>query len=141
VLPRRSLKRKAGEKNPLRLYALIVEKSDWWRFLHRGSHFFAWMVIINERKKMNTKIYVGNIPSQTTEPDLKTLFSQAGDVISVKILKDHQTGQSRGFAFVEMSTRKEARKAVSMLNRRSFMDKEILVKEARVRREFRGRRW
>jgi RNA recognition motif-containing protein len=90
---------------------------------------------------MNTKIYVGNISSQTTEPELKTLFSQAGEVMSVKILKDHQTGQSRGFAFVEMSTRKEGQKAVSMLNRRSFMDREILVKEARVRREFRGRRW
>lgn len=90
---------------------------------------------------MNTKIYVGNIPFQTTEPDLKTLFSQAGEVMSVKILKDHQTGQSRGFAFVEMSTRKEGQKAISMLNRRSFMDKELLVKEARVRREFRGRRW
>ncbi len=45
---------------------------------------------------MNTKIYVGNIPFQTTEPDLKTHFSQAGDVVSVKILKDHQTGQSAG---------------------------------------------
>jgi len=90
---------------------------------------------------MNTKIYVGNISSQTTEPELKTLFSQAGEVMSVKILKDHQSGQSRGFAFVEMSTRKEGQKAVSMLNRRSFMDREILVKEARVRREFRGRRW
>ena len=90
---------------------------------------------------MNTKIYVGNISSQTTEPELKTLFSQAGEVMSVKILKDHQTGQSRGFAFVEMSTRKEGQKAISMLNRRSFQDREILVKEARVRREFRGRRW
>jgi RNA recognition motif-containing protein len=90
---------------------------------------------------MNTKIYVGNISFQTTEPDLKTLFSQAGEVMSVKILKDHQTGQSRGFAFVEMSTRKEGQKAISMLNKRSFMDKELLVKEARVRREFRGRRW
>jgi len=90
---------------------------------------------------MNTKIYVGNISFQTTEAELKTLFSQAGEVMSVKILKDHQTGQSRGFAFVEMSTRKEGQKAISMLNRRSFMDKELLVKEARVRREFRGRRW
>jgi RNA recognition motif-containing protein len=90
---------------------------------------------------MNTKIYVGNISSQTTEPELKTLFSQAGEVMSVKILKDHQTGQSRGFAFVEMSTRKEGQKAISMLNRRSFQDREILVKEAKVRREFRGRRW
>jgi cold-inducible RNA-binding protein len=88
---------------------------------------------------MNTKIYVGNIPFQTTENDLQTLFSQAGDVVSVKILKDHQTGQSRGFAFVEMSTRREAQKAISMLNKRSFMEKELLVKEARARRGFRGR--
>ena len=90
---------------------------------------------------MNTKIYVGNIPFQTTETDLQTHFSQAGDVVSVKILKDHQTGNSRGFAFVEMSTRREAQKAISMLNKRSFMEKELLVKEARVRRGFRGRNW
>jgi cold-inducible RNA-binding protein len=90
---------------------------------------------------MNTKIYVGNIPFQTTENDLQTHFSQAGDVVSVKILKDHQTGTSRGFAFVEMSTRREAQKAISMLNKRNFMEKELLVKEARVRRGFRSRSW
>jgi RNA recognition motif-containing protein len=89
---------------------------------------------------MNTKIYVGNIPSQATEPELQTLFSNAGDVVSVKILKDNQTGQTRGFAFIEMSTRREAQKAISMLNKRSFMEKELLVKEARVARGFRGRR-
>ena len=89
---------------------------------------------------MNTKIYVGNIPSQATEPELQTLFSNAGDVVSVKILKDSQTGQTRGFAFIEMSTRREAQKAISMLNKRSFMEKELLVKEARVARGFRGRR-
>jgi RNA recognition motif-containing protein len=90
---------------------------------------------------MNTKIYVGNISFQTTEAEIKTLFSQAGDVMSVKILKDMQTGQSRGFAFVEMSTRREAQKAISMLNRKSFMEKELLVKEARAPRRFRSRRW
>jgi len=90
---------------------------------------------------MNTKIYVGNLPFQITENDLQTYFSQAGDVVSVKILKDHQTGNPRGFAFVEMSTRREAQKAVSMLNKRNFMEKELLVKEARVRRNFRSRSW
>ncbi len=89
---------------------------------------------------MNNKIYVGNLSAQTTEPDLKTLFSQAGDVISVKIVKDHQSGQPRGFAFIEMSTRREAQKAVSMLNKRAFMEKELQVNEARVRQGFRGRR-
>jgi cold-inducible RNA-binding protein len=90
---------------------------------------------------MNTKIYVGNLPFQITEKDLQTYFSQAGDVVSVKILKDNQTGNPRGFAFVEMSTRREAQKAVSMLNKRNFMEKELLVKEARVRRNFRSRSW
>ena len=90
---------------------------------------------------MNTKIYVGNLPFQITENDLQTYFSQAGDVVSVKILKDHQTGNPRGFAFVEMSTRREAQKAVSMLNKKNFMEKELLVKEARVRRSFRSRSW
>ena len=90
---------------------------------------------------MNTKIYVGNLAPQATEPDIKTHFSKAGDVVSVKILKDHQTGHPRGFAFVEMSTRREAQKAISMLNKKSFMEKELLVKEARERRGFRGRSW
>jgi RNA recognition motif-containing protein len=86
---------------------------------------------------MNRKIYVSNLPPQSTEADLRTLFSAAGNVMSVKIVEDRQTGQSRGFAFVEMSTQWEGRRAVSMLNRRSFMGKELLVKEARVSHGFR----
>ena len=85
---------------------------------------------------MNKKIYVSNLPSQATENELKILFSNAGDVMSVKIVEDRQTGQPRGFAFVEMSSQWEARRAVSMLNKKSFMGKELLVKEARVSRSF-----
>lgn len=88
---------------------------------------------------MNTKIYVGNVPFEATEADLKIHFSQAGDVVSIKIPKDHHSGQPRGFAFVEMSTRHEAQKAVSMLNKKNFMEKVLLVKEARMRRSFRRR--
>jgi RNA recognition motif-containing protein len=88
---------------------------------------------------MNKKIYVSNLPSQATENELKILFSNAGDVMSVKIVEDRQTGQPRGFAFVEMSSQWEARRAVSMLNKKSFMGKELLVKEARVSRSFRRR--
>ena len=88
---------------------------------------------------MNKKIYVSNLPSQATEDELKILFSSAGDVMSVKIVEDRQTGQPRGFAFVEMSSQWEARRAVSMLNKKSFLGKELLVKEARVSRSFRRR--
>jgi len=88
---------------------------------------------------MNKKIYVSNLPPQTNEADLRTLFSAAGSVMSVKIVEDRQTGQPRGFAFVEMSTQWEGRRAVSMLNKKTFNGKELLVKEARIGRGLRGR--
>jgi cold-inducible RNA-binding protein len=92
---------------------------------------------MNRKPKINKKIYVANLPLQASEPELRALFSNAGDVMSVKIVKDRQTSQPRGIAFVEMSTQWEARRAVSMLNRKNFMGKDLLVKEARVSRGFR----
>ena len=88
---------------------------------------------------MNRKVYVANLSSQAGEPELKALFSKAGDVMSVKIVKDRQTGQPRGFAFVEMSTQWEGRRAASMFNRTDFMGKNLLVKEAIEKRGFRER--
>ena len=88
---------------------------------------------------MNKKVYVGNLPFQASEPELKVLFSKAGDVMSVKIVSDKQTGQPRGIAFVEMSTQWEARRAVSMLNRTDLMGENLLVKEGRESHGFRGR--
>jgi len=88
---------------------------------------------------MNKKVYVANLPSQAGEAELKALFSMAGDVMSVKIVKDRQTGHPRGIAFVEMSTQWEGRRAASMLNRKDFMGKNLLVKEATEKRGFRGR--
>lgn len=88
---------------------------------------------------MNKKIYVANLPSQANEFELKALFSKAGDIMSVKMVADRQTGQPRGIAFIEMSTQWEARRAVSMLNGTDFMGKNLLVKEAIVKRGFRGR--
>jgi cold-inducible RNA-binding protein len=88
---------------------------------------------------MNKKVYVANLPSQASEAELSALFSNAGDVMSVKIVKDRQTGQPRGIAFVEMSTQWEGRRAASMLNRTDFMGKNLLVKEAKEKRGFRGR--
>ena len=88
---------------------------------------------------MNKKVYVANLPPDATEADLKALFSKAGEVMSVKVVTDRQTGQPRGIAFVEMATQWEGRRAVSMFNRQDFMGKNLLVKEASVRRGFRGR--
>jgi RNA recognition motif-containing protein len=86
---------------------------------------------------MNKKVYVANLPPNATEADIRTLFSKAGDVMSVKIVQDRQTGQPRGIAFVEMSTQWEGRRAVSMMNRQDFMGKNLLVKEATEKRSFR----
>jgi len=66
---------------------------------------------------MNKKVYVANLPSHVGEPELKALFSNAGNVMPVNIVEGRQTDQPRGIAFVEMSTQWEARRAVSMLNR------------------------
>ncbi len=88
---------------------------------------------------MNRKVYVANLPPNATEADIKTLFSKAGGVMSVKVVQDRQTGQPRGIAFVEMSTQWEGRRAVSMFNHQDFMGKTLLVKEAAEKRGF-GRR-
>ena len=88
---------------------------------------------------MNRKVYIANLPPEAGEPEIRALFSKAGSVLSVKIVQDRQTGQPRGIAFVEMSTQWEARRAASMLNRQEFMGKNLLVKEARENRAFRGR--
>ena len=82
-------------------------------------------------------IYVGNLALGVNEGDLREVFQAFGEVSTTSVIKDKFSGESRGFGFVEMPNGAEAQKAISMLNRRSFMEKEMLVKEARVRRGFR----
>ena len=84
---------------------------------------------------MNRKVYVSNLSPEAGEPELKSLFSKAGDVMSVRVVKDMRTGRSRGIAFVEMSTQWEAKRAASMMNRKDFMGKSL------VAREINGRSW
>src|SRR5512134_1176949 len=84
---------------------------------------------------METKLYVGNLSYSTTEDDLRNLFSQAGTVASVALIKDRDSGQSKGFAFVEMSNQAEAQKAVSILNGHFMGDRELRVSMARPREE------
>jgi len=88
---------------------------------------------------MNKKIYIANLSIKTSESEIRALFSKAGEVTSVRIVGDRQTGQGKGFAFVEMSTQWEARKAISMFNQAEFKGNTLLVKEAIVRRGFDGR--
>ncbi len=80
---------------------------------------------------MGKKLYVGNISFQATEKDITDLFSQAGDVESVKLITDSHTGQPRGFGFVEMSSEEGVQKAISMFNGKNFMDRSLVVNEAR----------
>lgn len=84
---------------------------------------------------METKLYVGNLSYDATEEELKTLFSQAGAVQSVAIIKDRETGRSKGFAFIEMSNQTEAQAAISQLNGKQYRDRALTVNIARPREE------
>jgi RNA recognition motif-containing protein len=82
---------------------------------------------------MEVKLYVGNLPYTTTEDNLRTLFAQAGQVASVALVKDHETGNSKGFAFVLMNTQSEAEKAISLLNGFNLEERELKVNLAKPR--------
>jgi len=84
---------------------------------------------------MDTRIYVGNLNKSTTQDEINTLFTQAGTVTSVDLIKDKGTGMSKGFAFVSMPEQAEAEKAISMFNAYSLADNEIKVNVARPRVE------
>ena len=83
---------------------------------------------------MEIEIYVGNLSRSTTQEDLNVLFSQAGDVTSVDVIKDRKSGASNGFAFVTMSAQSEADKAVSMFNAYTLDDHYLRVTLVRTRK-------
>jgi RNA recognition motif-containing protein len=80
---------------------------------------------------MNTKLYVGNLPYETTESDLQTLFAATGQVSTVNIVRDRATGQARGFAFVEMTDSEGAQRAIAELNRHELGGRSLTVNEAK----------
>src|SRR2546422_10198776 len=84
---------------------------------------------------MGRRLYVGNLPSTTGEAELQELFSRAGTVESVRVMRDAATGRARGFAFVEMSTDEEAQKAASELNQFQMGGRALTVNEARPKPE------
>jgi len=80
-------------------------------------------------------IYVGNLSSEVSDEDLKSLFSEHGNVSSAKVIRDNYSQVSRGFGFVEMATQADAQKALATLNSFEFKGKKIVVNEARQRRD------
>jgi cold-inducible RNA-binding protein len=83
-------------------------------------------------------IYVGNLSQDVTEDDLRQAFEAFGEVDSVNIIKDRFTGESRGFGFVEMSTKSEAEAAITGLNGQDVKGRAVNVNEARPRPQGRG---
>jgi len=85
------------------------------------------------------KLYVGNLPFQTTEDDLRDWFANAGVTQSlVQMIRDRFSGNSRGFAFVEVGNDAEADNAIEMLNGKEFQGRALIVNEARPQREHGG---
>jgi cold-inducible RNA-binding protein len=82
---------------------------------------------------MSTKLYVGNLAFQTTSQELQELFAQAGTVQSASVVEDRDTGRSRGFAFIEMSSKEEATSAIEQFNGKEVGGRALKVNEAKPR--------
>jgi RNA recognition motif-containing protein len=82
---------------------------------------------------LNNKLYVGNLDFRTTSSDLIELFSGAGQVLSVHVIEDRDTGRSKGFAFVEMTSDAEALKAITLYDGHMLNERTMAVSEARER--------
>jgi len=84
---------------------------------------------------MSMKLYVGNLAFQTSSDDLQQLFSQVGTVESAAVIEDRDTGQSRGFGFVEMSSKEEGRAAIEQFNGKEVGGRALTVNEAKPRED------
>ena len=84
---------------------------------------------------MNVKLYVGNMPFETTEETIQAMFEKAGTVVSVTLIRDRSTGASKGFGFVEMGSQNDAQEAIKALNGYTMGDRQLTVNVARPREE------
>jgi cold-inducible RNA-binding protein len=80
---------------------------------------------------MGRRLYVGNLPYKCTDDELRTLFSDAGAVANVQVMRDAATGRARGFGFVEMATDEGAQKAIADLHQHEFQGRALVVNEAK----------
>ena len=90
---------------------------------------------------MGKKLYVGNLPYNATENDIRDLFSEVGEIDDVAIISDRDTGRSKGFGFVEMATEEGAQEAISRFNGYQMSDRPLTVNEARPKPERSGGHW
>lgn len=86
------------------------------------------------------KLFIGNLPYDITEPEVHELFSQYGEVITANLVVDQFSGQSKGFAFVEMGTRSEGHKAMETLNKKEYKHKQLVCNEATPQKKGKRRR-
>ena len=84
---------------------------------------------------MSMKLYVGNLSFDTTQQDLEQIFGEIGTVESTNIIEDRDTGRSRGFAFVEMSSKEEGQNAIAQLNGKEIGGRSLTVNEAKPRED------
>lgn len=84
---------------------------------------------------MEVKLYVGNMTYDTTEEQLRTMFSEAGNVVTIDMIKDRYTGTSKGFAFITMGSQVDAEKAIGMFNSKEVNGRELTVNTAKPREE------
>jgi RNA recognition motif-containing protein len=84
------------------------------------------------------KMYVGNIPYNVSEEDLRELFSEYGEIESLKIMQDHFTNRSKGFGFIEMVNEEDAKRAIASLNGKDFKGKSLTVAEAKPQQKRQG---
>jgi RNA recognition motif-containing protein len=92
-------------------------------------------------RRTDIKLYVGNLVYNMTESELNDLFSACGTVVTVRIITDHFTRQSKNFGYVEMSSPGDGQEAIEQLNGKLVHDRSLVVKKARSRSERRGLGW
>jgi RNA recognition motif-containing protein len=103
-----------------------------------GTSFFNQVCVSKVEEILETKLYVGNMSYATDEEQLRTLFSEAGTVVAVDVIKDRDSGRPKGFAFITMSSKEEATKAIQMYNEKEVDGRALTVNEARPREERSG---
>src|ERR671919_1407084 len=93
------------------------------------------VILAGVSDSMGRRLYVGNLPYSSSEDQLTELFSRAGKVDSVRVMRDMATGRARGFAFVEMGTDEEAQRAINDLHEHQLEGRALVVNEARPKPE------